>query len=156
MSAKVCTFFGHKDTPQSIRPILNDTLTELIEKHGVDTFYVGYQGGFDSMVRKELKNLTEKYSHIKYSVVLAYLPKKRDEVDIADYSDTVYPDGLEVVPPRFVIDKRNLMMIEWSDIVVTYVCRSGGAAKFKEIAEKKGKQIINLCYKQSFSSKKPL
>ncbi len=27
---KVCTFFGHRDTPEDIRPFLHDTLTELI------------------------------------------------------------------------------------------------------------------------------
>ena len=141
----VCTFFGHRTAPDSIRPILHNTLIDLIKDKGVDTFYVGNQGGFDSMVKKELKQLTEIYPHIKYSLVLAYIPGKRDEFDITDYSDTMYPDGLESVPRRFAIDKRNRMMIEWSDIVVTYVCYSnGGAAKFKEIAEKKGKQVINL------------
>ncbi len=144
----VCTFFGHRTAPDSIRPILHNTLIDLIENKGVDTFYVGNQGGFDSMVKKELKQLTAIYPHIKYSIVLAYIPGKRDEFDITDYSDTVYPDGLESVPLRFAIDKRNRMMIEWSDIVVTYVCySSGGAAKFKEIAEKKGKQVINLSRK---------
>ena len=148
ISIKVCTFFGHRTAPDSIRPILHNTLIDLIENKGVDTFYVGNQGGFDSMVKKELKELTVIYPHINYSVVLAYIPGKRDEFDTDDYSDTMYPDGLECVPRRFAIDKRNRMMIEWSDIVVTYVCYSGGgAAKFKEIAEKKGKQVINLSRK---------
>ena len=36
-------------------------------------------------------------------------------------------------------------MIEKSDYVVTYVHHSfGGAAQFKEIAEKKGKIVINI------------
>ncbi len=141
----VCTFFGHRSTPDSIRPILHDTLINLIENNGVDTFYVGNKGAFDYMVKKELKELTAIYPHIKYSVVLSYMPGQRDEFDITDYSDTIYPDGLENVPPRFAIDKRNRIMIEWSDIVVTYVCYSfGGASKFKEIAEKQGKKVINL------------
>ena len=97
------------------------------------------------MVKKELKQLTEIYPHIRYAVMLAYMPGKRDEFDTDDYADTMYPDGLERVPPRFAIDKRNRMMIDWSDIVVTYVCYSGGgAAKFKELAEKRGKRVINL------------
>ncbi|MCQ2451103.1 MAG: hypothetical protein MJ080_03915 [Clostridia bacterium] len=141
----VCTFFGHRTAPDSIRPLLHNTLIDLIENKGVHTFYVGNQGGFDFLVKKELKELTAIYPHIKYSVVLAYMPEKRDEFDITDYSDTMYPDGLESVPRRFAIDKRNRMMIEWSDIVVTYVCYSGGgAAKFKEIAERQGKEVINL------------
>ena len=57
----------------------------------------------------------------------------------------MYPNGLEKVPQRFAIDRRNRMMIDWSDIVVTFVCYSvGGAAKYKEIAEKKGKKVLNL------------
>lgn len=140
----ICTFFGHRNTPDNVRPLLRETLTELIEKRGANCFYVGNQGSFDNMVRRELKELTKIYPHIGYSVVLAYMPGKRDGADLADYSDTVYPDGLENVPRRFAIDKRNRMMIDRSDIVVTYVCCSGGAAKFKEIAERKGKEVINL------------
>ncbi len=141
----VCTFFGHRNTPESVRPFLVNTLTELIEKERVNVFYVGNQGGFDYMVREELKKLKTFYPHIKYSVVLAYMPMKQEKFSISDYSDTMYPDGLESIPQRFAIDARNRMMIEWSHIVVTYVCCSvGGAAKFKEIAEKKGKRIINL------------
>ena len=138
MPSKTCTFFGHRDTPDSIRPVLHNTLINLIEMQGIDTFFVGNQGKFDSMVYSELKELSKAYPHIRYSVVLAYLPKKRD-FDLTDFSDTVYPDGLETVPPRFAIDKRNRLMIDWSDTVVTYVCTSiGGAAKFKDLAEKRG------------------
>ena len=144
MSAKVCTFFGHRDTPSSILPQLRETLTALIEQHGVDTFYVGNQGAFDRMVRDELRRLTGIYPHIRYAVMLAYMPTQRQEADIDDYTDTVYPEGLETVPRRFAIDKRNRLMIDRADIVVTYVCRVGGAAKFREIAEKKGKCVIDL------------
>ena len=143
MKNSVC-FFGHKNTPESVRPILRKTLKMLIETQNVDTFYVGKEGGFDYMVRAELKIFSKVYPHIKYFVVLAYMPEKRDE-NSEDFSDTVYPDGLESVPLRFAIDKRNRMMIEKSDIVVTYVrFLFGGAAKFKEIAENKGKKVIKL------------
>lgn len=140
----VCTFFGHRYVPMSIRPVLHDTLIELIEKQNADTFYVGNQGEFDNMVKKELVALAKIYPHIKYFVVLAYMPVKRSESDMTDYSDTIYPSEFENVPRRFAIDHRNRRMIEWSDIVITYVNRPGGAAKFQEIAKKKGKQVIQL------------
>ncbi|MCQ2462083.1 MAG: hypothetical protein MJ177_01600 [Clostridia bacterium] len=144
MPLKTCTFFGHRDTPDSIRPILHNVLINLIELQGTDTFYVGNQGNFDSMVHSELKELSKVCSHIRYFVVLAYLPKKKD-INPIDFSDTVYPDGLENVPAKFAIDKRNRLMLERSDIVVTYVRGSaGGAAKFKDLAVKKGKRVINL------------
>lgn len=137
----VCTFFGHRNTPERIRPLLREVLTELIEKRGVDKFYVGNQGSFDYYVRKELNDLSKYYPHIEYYVVLAYIHGKKDEDE--DYYQTIYPGNLG--PRRFAIDKRNRWMIERSDIVVTYVqFVYGGAAKFKELAEKKGKEIINL------------
>ena len=49
------------------------------------------------------------------------------------------------MPLRFAISYRNKWMIEQSDYVVTYVNHSwGGAAQFKELAEKKGKTVIEL------------
>lgn len=44
-----CTFFGHKDTPTQIKPLLKAVLVDLIENKNVDTFYIGNQGNFDLM-----------------------------------------------------------------------------------------------------------
>ncbi len=135
-----CTFFGHKNTPKEKEPALQAALKDLIENRNVDTFYVGNNGNFDNMVFFTLLKLSSVYS-IKFYVVLSYLPKK--ESDYMEYS--ILPDGIENVPPRFAISYRNKWMIEKSDCVVTYVTRPcGGAVKFKELAEKKGKTIINI------------
>lgn len=145
MSGRTCTFFGHRTAPESIRPFLHRLLIDLIENNGVDTFYIGNQGGFDRMAKSELQAFSKIYPHIKFSVVLAYMPRKQNICDAMDETNTIYPDGLEYVPPKFAIDHRNRRMIQWSDIVVTYVCNSnGGAAKFQEIAKKNGKQVVNL------------
>jgi uncharacterized phage-like protein YoqJ len=139
----VCTFFGHRDCPEAIRPKLRETLIELIEHDGVDLFYVGNQGAFDAVVRSVLRELTPKYPHISYSVVLAYMPTKRNEYD--DYSDTMLPEGIETVPKRFAISWRNKWMLRQSDYVVTYITHSwGGAAQFAELAERKGRKVINI------------
>ena len=59
--------------------------------------------------------------------------------------ETIYPEGLENVPPQFAIDKRNRWMIEQSDFVVVYVKHAiGGAVKFKNIADYKGKLFTNI------------
>ncbi|MBQ7095915.1 MAG: hypothetical protein IJN80_05655 [Clostridia bacterium] len=116
-------------------------LIHLIEHHNASLFYVGNQGNFDRMVRKVLKQLQLIYPHISYYVVLAYLPCSFQE----GYGDTIYPDGLERIPPRFAIDKRNRWMLDRCDYVITYVeYPFGGAAKFKALAEKRGKTVINL------------
>ena len=136
------TFFGHRNTPQSVKVKLETVLIHLIEEKGATFFYIGNHGNFDSMVRKTLRELKNKYPHINYAVVLAYMPKEENEVD---FSETIFPEGIEKTPPQYAIIKRNCWMIEQSDVVVTYVRYSvGGAVQFKDLAEKKGKVVINL------------
>jgi len=140
-----CTFFGHRDCPSSIKPKLRDVLIDLIENHAVDMFYVGQQGAFDVIVRSVLKDLVSVYPHIRYAVVLERLPPKRDEFDIRNYSDTMLPEGIKTVPPRFAIIWRNRWMLKQSDYIVTYITHSwGGAAQFAEMAERQKKTVINL------------
>lgn len=141
----ICTFFGHRDTPRNIEPILKSTLADLIENKGVDMFYVGNNGSFDYMVEKNLRILKRCYQHIEYAVVLAYMPKRAEMLDSDKAYQTVFPEGLENVPPKYAISKRNHWMIKQSDFVVTYVEHNfGGASTFKKIAEKQGKQVLNL------------
>ncbi len=136
-----CAFFGHKDSPVDIEPILKDLLVKLITENHVNTFYVGNHGNFDHMVTRVLKELKDTYD-IDYSIVLAYLPSNSDN---NDYSNTIYPEGLESVPKKFSISHRNTWIVNSSDYVVCYVTTSfGGAYKYKTLAEKKGKVVINL------------
>ena len=138
----ICTFFGHKDTPKEIEPTLRSTLIDLIENKNVNVFYVGNNGNFDTMVRRQLEDLSHTYP-ITYSVVLAYLPTEKNKYD--DLINTIYPEGIETVPKRFAISYRNKWMILQSDVVVTYVNHSfGGASQFKELAHRQGKLVIEL------------
>ena len=141
----VCTFFGHRDTPKKIEPILKSTLIDLIENKKVDLFYIGNQGNFDYMVRKKLKELKHIYKNISYIIVLAYMPTENNKINNEDNYETLFPLGLENTPPKFAINKRNKWMIDNSDYVITYVKYAvGGAALFKSLAEKKGKKVINI------------
>ena len=136
------TFFGHKDTPKEIEPTLRATLIDLVENKNVTVFYVGNNGNFDTMVRRQLENLSQTYP-ITYNVILAYLPTKKSEYE--DYTNTILPEGIEAVPKRFAISYRNKWMVEQSDAVVTYVTHSfGGAAQFKALAQRQGKTVIEL------------
>ncbi len=138
------TFFGHRDTPQTVRPVLERVLTDLIENEGTDVFYVGHQGAFDAIVLQTLKWLSPVYPEISFDVVLAYMPFGRDDPHI-EHAETFFPDSLDDVPRRYAIDRRNRWMVEEADTVVTYAPRTfGGAAKFKALAERKGKQVIEL------------
>ena len=141
----VCTFFGHGNAPRDLEPKIREVIERLIVEKQAECFYVGNNGSFDYMVHKALKEFATKHSHIRYSVVLAYLPQGKDELGTFDYSDTIYPEGLECVHPRYAICKRNEWMIEQSDIVITYVKHDyGGANRYKQFAECKAKKVIEL------------
>ena len=138
----VCTFFGHKEIPKEIEPTLRSTLIDLIENKNVTVFYVGNNGNFDTMVRRQLEDLSQIFP-ITYSVVLAYLPTDKNKYD--NLINTIYPEGLETVPKRFAISWRNKWMIQQSDIVVTHVTHNfGGAAQFKDVAKRMNKLTIEL------------
>jgi len=137
----ICTFFGHKDTPSGIEIFLQEVIVDLINQ-GVTSFYIGNQGNFDAMAIKILSKLKEKYA-INYTVVLAYMPLQKNTDEYT--AESVFPECLANVPPRFAIDRRNRYLLEKSDIVVCFVTHSfGGAAKFTELAKKQGKTVINL------------
>ena len=138
-----CTFFGHRDCPDTIKPKLRQVLIDLIENHNVDMFYVGNQGRFDAIVRGVLRDLQHEYPQINYAVVLAYMPGKQTEYD--DHSDTMLPEGIESVHPRYAISWRNNWMLKQSDYVVTYITHSwGGAAQYAAKAKTQRKIILKL------------
>ena len=139
---KSCCFFGHRDTPSSVRPKLTDVIMDLIEEHGVTDFFVGNQGAFDLLVLSVLKELAVSYPQIRYTVVLAYLPD--DKSGIMEMN-TLYPEGLESVPKRFCIARRNDWLIRNSKYVICYVGHiTGGAAQFMKKAQKQNRTVINI------------
>ncbi len=138
--SRVCTFFGHRDCPGTVKPALREAILNLMTEHNVTYFYVGDSGSFDAYCRSILKELGA-----NYSVILSRMPGKPTEYD--DFSDTMLPEGIvEGGPPRFAIERRNRWMIEQSDFVICYLRHKmyGGAAKFVSLAERKNKTVINL------------
>lgn len=144
----VCSFFGHKDAPYSLYPKIKEYTEKLILQRNIESFMVGNQGGFDSMVLKALRELKQTYPHICYNVVLAYMPTQKQEYELYDPSETFLPEGIETVPKRFAISWRNKWMARESDVILCYITHSwGGAAQFVEYAMRQGKEVINLSEK---------
>lgn len=140
-----CTFFGHQIINNDIKELLMCQIENLITEYGVNVFYVGNNGQFDDLVAEVLRKLKSRNPQISYSIVLAYLPEKKQKYNQLSYTETIYPEGLEYTPPRFAISKRNQWMVQQSDYVIAYVEHSfGGAAQFTEYARKKHKTVINL------------
>ena len=119
--------------------IVHAVTLHLIEQ-GVNIFYLGGYGAFDSLAAAVLRKQKTQYPEIELILVLAYFDTKRDT---SGYDSTVYPP-LETVPRRFAISHRNRWMVENSDVVVAYVLHDwGGAATTLRCARKKKKQIIS-------------
>ena len=139
----ICAFFGHKDTPESIRPLLEAVVKQIIERYPDTTFYVGNNGNFDRMVLSVLKSLSQDFPTISYAIILAYLPTGKSAE--FDSLSTIYPEGIECVPKKYAISYRNDWIVKKADIVVCYITRSfGGAAKFVEKAKRTGKTVYNI------------
>ena len=136
----ICTFFGHGDCYDVDVQKLQCAIEDLI-LNGVDTFYVGNQGQFDSAVYTCLKQLRSRHPHIRVCVILAYLPTEKHEDD--DLTDTMYPE-IEG-HPKFALDRRNRWMIDRADVCICYIDHTwGGAYKFVMLAQKRGLTVINI------------
>ncbi len=139
----IVTFFGHKDTPSSVKPLLEQTVQQLIKENEKITFLVGTHGAFDLMVQSVLGQALLKYPQITCYIVLSYIPVDKNSEQYA--LPTLVPKGIENVLKRFAISFSNNYMVNKCDAVVCYITRDwGGASQFAEKAKRKGKVIINL------------
>ena len=135
-----CTFFGHSDYCSFDDESLRSAIRQRIEE-GDDIFYVGDKGAFDWAVYRCLKKLQKEYPHIQIGVVLAYLPSEKD----LEIPDSMVPEGLETVHPKFAIDKRNHWMLTQSHSCICYIDHTwGGAYKFASLAKRHGLTLINI------------
>lgn len=143
----MCCFFGHGDAPQYIAPQIEAAVEKLIQSKMANEFLVGNQGQFDRMALAVLRSMKERYPQITYRVVLPYMPKSGDTGSGYADGETLLPEGIECVHPRYAISWRNKWLVEQSDLVICYVTHSwGGAVQFVKLAERKGKEIINLAH----------
>lgn len=118
-----CSFFGHKDCTEKISEKLYNQIESLIVKNDVTKFYVPTQMNFDVLAYKLLLKLKEKYPNIKVYRVLDYMPEFGEKIP-----DSVVPDGIEFVQPRFAVLWRNRWMLNKSDYVIAYVTEDSGCA----------------------------
>lgn len=142
---KTVSCFGHSMCPAILFPKILDTIQSLLVNDPDTEFLVGNQGEFDGMVYRALKMIEKQNPDIRYKVVLAYLPGKKEENALYPAERTYYPEGLELVHPRFAISMRNRWMVDQCDIILCYITHTwGGAQQFVHQAVRKRKEIINI------------
>ena len=138
-----CIFVGHVLLRENVESKIRAFISYLITHEGYNTFYVGNYGDFDYQVRKTLKDLKKHYPHIQYRVVLARPPHEGEKADLSTYN-TIYPEGMALVSPRYAIAKCNAWMIRRSDCVVSYITHHGNVENIVIKAKSMGKTVYNL------------
>lgn len=146
---KICTFLGHKNTPTEIYDDLVKQIISVIKVEGVTQFFLGSHGNFHDMSFRAVLEAKKIHPEIEMLSVLSAMPTKNTFIS-KSYDGSIYPDGLESIPPRFGISFRNKWMADTSDIAIGYIRdKSGGAATAYFRAVRQNKVCINLCPKEN-------
>ena len=141
----ICSFFGHAAVGNEIRPALSAEIERQITERHTDTFYVGGYGHFDRMASDLLEEMKKRYPHLTVYHILAYLPASAGKEPYEPRFPTLYPEGLELVPKRVAILRRNRWMVNQSDFIIGYVLTTyGGAYEALRYAKQKKKSIVNI------------
>lgn len=137
------TFIGHRNAriPPEWEARLAAELRAVIRQ---DTFqfYVGTEGSFDRAIHRILEDLARQNDHVYFTVVLSSAANRKH---LPPHADTLIPAGIESVPPRQRIIKRDEWMIRRSQIVIACVENTmSNAHSFMEYARKHGKIVMNI------------
>ena len=164
---KACSFFGHRDTPQTeeLKQKIRVTVEQLIVGEGVDTFLFGSRSKFDELCHMVVTELKEKYPHIRR---VAYLCKHeagclvgtgeemrqaikrltgRNEY-VREFEEIKRSDRVDSAG-RAAYVERNQWVVDESEFVVCCIClsdnlkKSGSISAYK-YATKKLKRAIML------------
>ena len=143
---KSCFFTGHRDTTDTVMPLLLETIERHITEYGVTTFYVVHYGAFDHMAGVALTQLKKLYPHITAHLVLAYHPAVRRIEAPKGLDGSIFMDEQEKSLPKYAIINLNRRMVREVDYLIAFVRYiTGGSYKLMEYAmsqEKKGRLVI--------------
>jgi len=152
MEGKTCFFIGHRETPDSLLPILDAEVERHITEFGVTDFVVGRYGRFDGMAARCVKAAKKRHPEVTLSLLLPYHPYDRPIPTPPGFDGTFYPPGMETVPKRAAIVRANRYMVEHSDYLIAYVCHPASNArdlvKYAQRREKQGKISVIILPKQ--------
>ena len=165
---KSCSFFGHRDTPQTeeLKQKVRETVERLIVEDGVDTFLFGSRSKFDELCHIVVTELKEKYPHIRR---IAYLCKYETaclagagmeerrrikeitgcDVHVREFEEIKKSDRINSAGRASYVE-RNQLMIDDSDYSIFYYdkekskAKSGAKIAFLYTENKKEKKRIKI------------
>ena len=161
---KACSFFGHRDTPQTeeLKQKVRETVERLIVEEGVDAFLFGSRSNFDELCHMVVTEMKEKYPHIQRIAYLCkhesgcLVGKGKDEqrrikeltgrdVYVREFEDIKRSDRVNSAGRASYVE-RNCLMIKDSNFVVVHL----------EEGRNDGKSGSRLAYKYSLKQKKSM
>ena len=121
---KACSFFGHRDTPQTeeLKQKVRETVERLIVEEGVDTFLFGSRSKFDDLCLFVVTQLKGKYPNIKRVYVRSQYPcidKLYKDYLLEYYDDTIIPNRVEKAGKASYLE-RNQEMVDASVFCIFY------------------------------------
>ncbi len=133
---KSCFMFGHADTPQSVLPELERAIESHYSNYGIQSFYVGNRGNFDSLAAKAVRNVKQRHPDTRLYLVLAYHPAEREPDLYGGYDNSYYPP-IEGTPRPYAIVKANQYMVDTSDSIICFVRHLGNTRNLLEYAQRR-------------------
>ena len=114
---KSCFFIGHRNAPETLRPLLDAAIERHISEYGVTEFIAGHYGSFDYMAAGAVKQAKKRHPEVTLVLLLPYYPFP---YDTGGYDSTYYPEGMETVPKPFAIVRANEQMIKTCEYLICY------------------------------------
>ena len=162
---KTCSFFGHRDTPQTeaLKSKVRETVERLIIEEEVDRFLFGSRSKFDELCHIVVTEQKEKYPHIHR---VAYLCKHEAgclvgeglktqksikavtgrDVYVGEYEEIKKSERINSAGRASYVE-RNYWMIDNSEVVIFYWVKENkerGTYLTKKYADIKKKRITNI------------
>jgi uncharacterized phage-like protein YoqJ len=128
---KACSFFGHRDTPQTeeLKQKVSETVERLMVEEGADTFLFGSRSNFDELCHMVVTELKEKYPYIQR---IAYLCKHE--------TGCLVGEGAKMKQQIKQLTGRDVYVSEYEDIRKSDRVNSAGRASYVE----RNQEIINI------------
>ncbi len=83
MDGKTCFFIGHRNAPETMRPLLVAAVERHIAEYGVSEFVAGHYGRFDYMAAGAVQRAKERHPEVTLALLLPYYPFDYDTVGYA-------------------------------------------------------------------------
>ena len=129
MKQDICFFIGHRECGRELYPALCAAVERHIVEEGAAEFWVGDHGGFDRLAVRALQAAKQSHPGIKLFLLLAWHPSRRAVELPKGFDGSVYPPGMERVPPRAAIPRANRYAVDNARWLIAAVWRPASCAR---------------------------